>query len=48
MKIAGILGTKPFIMELLVILIALVAVGLIASIEGIWHAGELDVNDVNF
>jgi hypothetical protein len=35
-------------MELLIILIAVIAVGIIASIEGVWHAGEVDSNDVNF
>jgi hypothetical protein len=35
-------------MELLIILIAVIAAGIVASIEGVWHAGELDANDVNF
>jgi hypothetical protein len=48
MKIAGFAGQKHFIMELLIIMIAVIAVGIIASVEGIWHAGELDANDVNF
>jgi hypothetical protein len=48
MKIAGFAGQKPFIMELLIITIAVIAIGIVASVEGIWHAGELDANDVNF